>query len=234
MENHKLPENPAKKLRTAGTRAEKMAADKSKERKRYLTDDKLTRLAEAVPPRYAALVRLVGRVGLRPGEALALRVGKFDPLRRKLIIDTSVSGFTKTGVDRELTLPSTISDELVQHLADYIDPANPEALMFPSSRDDRMLTVNGWRHIFQRATSRAGLPEELTPNDLRHSAVSWAINLGANVYAVQRMVGHAKPSITLDVYGELWSEDADKLAEKMDDALRGLSPTGDARVVALT
>lgn len=34
------------------------------------------------------------------------------------------------------------------------------------------------------------------------------------------MVGHSKPSITLDVYGELWDETQGKLAERMDEALR--------------
>jgi len=48
------------------------------------------------------------------------------------------------------------------------------------------------------------------------------------------MVGHAKPSITLDVYGELWNEDADKLAEKMDAALRtGGETPGAAEVVSI-
>jgi hypothetical protein len=58
-----------------------------------------------------------------------------------------------------------------------------------------------------RAGPGANPERPLTP------AVSWTINLGANVYAVQRMVDHTKPSIALDVYGELWNEDADKLAE---------------------
>ena len=43
-------------------------------------------------------------------------------------------------------------------------------------------------------------------NDLRQSAVSFAVAHGANVYAVQRMVCHSKPSVTLDVYGELWDD----------------------------
>jgi len=229
---YNLRENPAKVLRRSTTRAEKMATPKAKARRRYLTDDELARLAEAVPARYAALVRLGARVGLRPGEALALRVGKFDPMRRRLVIDTSVSGFTKTGEARELTLPSVIADELAAHLARYSRPKDPEALMFPS-QDGTMLTVNGWRHTFQRAVTRAGLPEGLSPNDLRHSAVSWAISLGANVYHVQRMVGHAKPSITLDTYGELWDEGAEQLAERMDEALRGAEAPEDAEVVGI-
>ena len=39
-----------------------------------------------------------------------------------------------------------------------------------------------------------------TPNDLRHAAASPAISKGTNVKAVQRMLGHAKASMTLDVY----------------------------------
>lgn len=40
------------------------------------------------------------------------------------------------------------------------------------------------------------------------------------MYAVQRMLGHAKPSITLDVYGSLWDDSLEKLAESMDEAIR--------------
>jgi integrase len=51
-------------------------------------------------------VRSKLKFGLRPGEAYALRVGKFDPLKRTLFIDTSTSGDTKTGEARTVVLPS--------------------------------------------------------------------------------------------------------------------------------
>jgi integrase len=73
----------------------------------------------------------------------------------------------------------------------------------------------------------------LTPNDLRYLAVSWAISLGANVYDVAKMVGHAKPSITLDVYGELWNEGHERLAERMDAALRQPTEPAHAAVIAI-
>jgi hypothetical protein len=47
------------------------------------------------------------------------------------------------------------------------------------------------------------------------------------------MVDHTKPSITLDVYGELWNEDADKRAEKMDVVLRATPAALDAVVSRL-
>jgi hypothetical protein len=57
-------------------------------------------------------------------------------------------------------------------------------------------------------------------NDLLHSAVSFAVAHGANVYHVSKMVGHSKPSITLDVYGELWDDSQEQLATKLDEAIR--------------
>ena len=49
------------------------------------------------------------------------------------------------------------------------------------------------------ATERAGLPG-LTPHELRHTAASLAVAAGANVKAVQQMLGHASAAMTLDVY----------------------------------
>lgn len=58
------------------------------------------------------------------------------------------------------------------------------------------------------------------PHDLRHTAASLAVSAGANVKAVQRMLGHAKASMTLDVYAELFDEDLDTVADRLDAALK--------------
>lgn len=60
----------------------------------------------------------------------------------------------------------------------------------------------------------------ITPHDLRHTAASLAVSEGANVKAVQRMLGHAKASMTLDVYADLFDEDLDIVADKLDAAIR--------------
>jgi integrase len=59
----------------------------------------------------------------------------------------------------------------------------------------------------------------ITPHDLRHTAASVAISSGANVKAVQRMLGHAKASMTLDVYADLFDDDLDVVASRLDDAI---------------
>jgi integrase len=62
----------------------------------------------------------------------------------------------------------------------------------------------------------AGL-EDFSPHDLRHTAASLLVASGANVKAVQRMLGHASPAMTLDVYSGLF-DDLGALAERMDAA----------------
>ncbi|MDT5332329.1 MAG: hypothetical protein QOF31_3626 [Mycobacterium sp.] len=44
----------------------------------------------------------------------------------------------------------------------------------------------------------------------------WPLSAGANVKAVQRMLGHAKASMTLDVYADLFDADLDDVAVNLD------------------
>ena len=46
------------------------------------------------------------------------------------------------------------------------------------------------------------------------------MSAGANVKAVQRMLGHAKASMTLDVYADLFDDDLDDVAANLDTAIR--------------
>jgi integrase len=127
-----------------------------------------------------------------------------------------------------------VDADLVEHLARFSDPRNADAYIFPKDDEGTPLTASGWRFAFSHGVKAAGIARGLTPNDLRHTAASWAISLGANVYDVQRMLGHAKPSITLDIYGELWEEGHERLAERMDAVLRAERPRpSDAAVVTL-
>lgn len=52
----------------------------------------------------------------------------------------------------------------------------------------------------------------VAPHDLRHTAASLAISAGANVKAVQRMLGHASAAMTLDTYADLFEDDLDDVA----------------------
>ncbi|HJQ87338.1 MAG TPA: tyrosine-type recombinase/integrase, partial [Propionibacteriaceae bacterium] len=71
------------------------------------------------------------------------------------------------------------------------------------------------RGVFDKAASDVGLAG-LTPHELRHTAASLAVSAGANVKAVQRMLGHASAAMTLDVYSGLFDDDLDGVAARLD------------------
>jgi integrase len=51
-----------------------------------------------------------------------------------------------------------------------------------------------------------------------------AIASGANVKAVQRMLGHASAAMTLDVYAGLFGDDLDAVADALDSLVPGHVP----------
>jgi len=93
----------------------------------------------------------------------------------------------------------------------------PKDLLFTGARGGVLRNPNFRRDVFSDAAVAAGL-KGLTPHELRHTAASLAISSGANVKAVQRMLGHASAAMTLDVYSGLFDDDLDGLADRMDQA----------------
>lgn len=57
-------------------------------------------------------------------------------------------------------------------------------------------------------------------HDLRHSAASFAVSTGASVKVVQNMLRHRSAAMTLDVYADLFDQEADDVAERIDPARR--------------
>ena len=81
-------------------------------------------------------------------------------------------------------------------------------------------TVKGgwWVQSMARAQAiGSGFPTP-TIHDLRHTAASLAVSAGANVKAVQRMLGHASAAMTLDVYADLFDEDLESVSRALDHA----------------
>jgi integrase len=87
-------------------------------------------------------------------------------------------------------------------------------LIFPTSvgtpGDPSNLRVD-----FLKMLERAGLPI-IRFHDLRHTAASLLLNHGIPVLVVSKMLGHANPSVTLDVYGHLYHDSQYEAAKVMD------------------
>jgi integrase len=74
-----------------------------------------------------------------------------------------------------------------------------------------------YKRAFNPAAREIGMPG-LTPHELRHTCASLAIAAGANVKALQTLLGHASAVMTLDRYGHLFSDDLTKVAEALNNA----------------
>jgi integrase len=231
VEDRRIPRNPCEGVKLP----KRKHADRG-----YLTHVQVTALAVAVE-RQPEVVRFLAYTGLRWGEMAALRVQDFDMLRRRVNVSQSVTesgglvwSTPKTWERRSVPFPAVLADELA-------------ALMVGKTRDDLVFTDlrggalrnSNWRaRVFEPAVTICQKSDEsfpsITPHDLRHTAASLAVSAGANVKAVQRMLGHAKASMTLDVYADLFDEDLDNVAANLDAAIRSAaaplrpqSPTAD-------
>jgi integrase len=73
------------------------------------------------------------------------------------------------------------------------------------------------------ALNRDGLPK-LSFHDLRHTYGSHLVRQGLDVVRISRQLGHARPSITLDVYSHEFEEvtHADDVSEKLTAAFAGV------------
>lgn len=111
---------------------------------------------------------------------------------------------------------------LVRALAKAFEGKDHDDLVFPGpdgSYMRRTRASKGSKSWFVTALAECGL-DPITPHDLRHTAASLAISSGANVKAVQRMLGHASAARTHDVYAYLRDDDLTALADGLDDAAR--------------
>jgi integrase len=183
--------------------------------RRYLTHQQLQQLARETG-RFELLTLLLGYCGLRFGEAIALR-GK-DIQNKTINVHRSVTavrgkgqieGDTKTHETRHVPVPSLVWEKLVL-------PAD-DALVFAGKGGH--LTTGEYRWAFDRAATKIGVTG-LVPHELRHTCASLAISAGANVKAVQTLLGHASAVMTLDLYGHLLSDDLTKVAAALDEAAR--------------
>lgn len=151
-------------------------------RERFLTTGEAVRLRQAVAqsqnPQLQHIVGLLLLTGARVRELLDARWEHVDVGRRSWLIPTS-----KTGKPRHVPL-STAALAIIEVLPRFKDcpwlVPNPETLMpFVSIK-----------HSWQRAIKVAGL-RGLRIHDLRHSAASFMVNSGVDLFAVGKVLGHA-------------------------------------------
>lgn len=197
---------------------------KTRKRRVYLTPRQLSTLASCSGV-YGPLILVLGLCGLRWGEATALTVRDVDFDRNRIHVSKSV---TKVGKSFELGTPKSnkardvpMFPPVATALREAVKGKRPTELIFTGEGGGYVAPQSlGENHRcwYRTAIEKSGVPP-LTCHDLRHTAASIAVHSGANVKAVQRMLGHSSAAMTLDTYADLFDDDLDALSERVGDAI---------------
>ncbi|MFF3179953.1 tyrosine-type recombinase/integrase [Rhodococcus pyridinivorans] len=212
VKSRRLARNPARGVENLPRKGRKARV--------YLTHEQVDALADAAGDK-RALVYVLAYCGLRWGEAIGLRVRHLDLLRKRLtVVENAVQvdnhvyvGTPKSHTSRTVPVP----DFLLLELARQCEGRARDDLLFPGRDGDylrRPVSFTGW---FQKAVEKSGVPR-VTPHDLRHTCASLAVQAGAHVKSLQRMLGHASAAMTLDTYSDLFDDDLDAVGDALHQA----------------
>jgi integrase len=175
--------------------------------------------------------------GLRRGELVALRWQDLDMDGGKLTVEQSLEQTRQHGLRfkspktrhgrRTISLPAAAVTELRAHRKAQLEmrlrlgqgKAPDGALVF-ANWDGQTRNPDALSKEWAAGMKQIGMPH-ITLHALRHTHASQLIASNLDILTVSRRLGHGSPTITLGVYGHLFSNTDDRAAAIMNAALTG-------------
>jgi integrase len=203
-----------------------------------LAPDQIKAVLDALRDRPLYPVAVIGlATGMRRGEIAALRWADIDfdagRVRVERSLEQTNAGLsfkppkTKAG-RRTISIPASIVAELRDHwrrqqeqrLAFGLGKANNDDLVF-ARPDATAWPPDSLTADWARTVRILKLPK-VTLHALRHTHVSQLIAAGLDVVTVSRRIGHANPTVTLNVYAHLFGNTDERAADAVETALAGV------------
>jgi integrase/recombinase XerD len=138
-----------------------------------------------------AMLELLYATGIRVSELIDLEI---DHVQLTM-------GFIRCNGHKERIIPiGRTASDAVKHFLDYgrpqfISTKHKDNALF-LNHQGKKLTRQGFWKILKKLAKEAGINKELTPHTLRHSFATHLLENGADLRAVQEMLGHADISTT--------------------------------------
>ncbi|MDP9437026.1 MAG: site-specific integrase [Actinomycetota bacterium] len=193
--------------------------------------------AAAAEDRLSPLWLLVTALGLRRGEALALRWEDVDLHRGHLQVRATLQRLNGTLVRTEmpktkssrraLPLPDVVVDSLRAHRAAQVQERlrsevwDDQALVFTTGIGTPLEPRNVLRS-FHALCDRAQV-RQVRIHDLRHAAASFLLLQGVDMRVVMGTLGHSRLATTSDLYTHLLEPVQRAAADRMDELLRPIT-----------
>jgi integrase/recombinase XerD len=160
--------------------------------------------------RLVALLEVLYGAGLRVSELAGLTLGAIDRSGRFLTIRG------KGNKERLAPLNDAARDALAAYLPlrpHFVGARTASRFVFPSTAGAGHLTASRIAQLLKALAVRAGLdPRRLSPHVLRHAFATHLIDHGADLRAVQQMLGHADIGTT-QIYTHVAGERLRRLVE---------------------
>ncbi|RMD63879.1 MAG: site-specific tyrosine recombinase XerD [Alphaproteobacteria bacterium] len=174
---------------------------------KILSEDEVTRLLDAARARddpeglrLAALVELLYATGLRVSELVVLPLAAVARDPRVLVVRG------KGGRERIVPLNEAARAAVARYLTARRRMRRASPWLFPSSGRSGRLTRQRVGQLLKVLAADAGIdPAKVSPHVLRHAFASHLLDHGADLRAVQAMLGHADISTT-QIYTHVLSE----------------------------
>lgn len=171
-------------------------------------------LSHAQGHRNAAIVEVLYSCGVRVSELTELRMSD-------LFLDQNMIRVTGKGSKQRLV---PISDQAIKMVRLYLEQRSKEAVasasqdvVFLNRRGEKLTRVMIFT-IIKELAAKAGIKKSVSPHTLRHSFATHLVQGGANILAVQKMLGHSSPSTT-EIYTHMDMKDKREAVELLEKVL---------------
>jgi integrase len=200
-----------------------------------LTEEQARRFVIAtMRNRYGMLFYLALMTGMRQGELLGLKWTDLDWDKGLLNVQRQlqrskghspqlVPPKTKAG-RRQVKLGQGTLERLSRHKEDQAEMKaargarwEENGLIFPNTLGRPESSENMFED-FKKFLRDNGMPN-IRFHDLRHTSISFLLDMGTPVNTVQQRSGHSKASITTDTYGHSMAHSQDEAAERIEELI---------------
>ncbi len=154
-------------------------------------------ISESKGIRDKAMLETLYATGIRVSELISLNIDDVNP-------GAGVIKCISKGKERFIPLyPAAITaiNEYIQNVRGNMIADPNEQALFVNMNGERMSRQGFWK-IIKYYTEKAGIEKDITPHTLRHSFAAHLLENGADIHAIQEMLGHSDISST-QIYAQL-------------------------------
>ena len=161
--------------------------------------------------KHKSILMTIYSAGLRLSEATHLKISNIDSQRMQIRIEQG-----KGKKDRYTLLSSVLLEELRKYWRHY----RPESWLFPCRDKDQPISESTVQRVFHQCKKKARIIKPASVHTLRHSFATHLLEMGADIFTLQHLLGHSHIQTTL-IYLHLQRHSKRPIISPLDKLMEG-------------